>query len=174
MSQLDANRDRLEPSAVAASSEMSIASVTKPIGVYEAHTVVSSRPAAVAAEAVANTGAKTRQRRIGVATAPELPIIEPPRPDPPSVSAQVNNASSAYSHNYPTIKQSSLRVGEDVVCHRCSKCNAPFEEFNEEELGLCIVILSTFIHREPSLAASMLPEILRCNAKYLFLLPHYR
>jgi len=95
-----------------------------------------------------------------------ITIIELPRPDPPSVSAQVNNASSAYSHNYPTIKQSSLRVGEDVVCHRCSKCNAPFEEFNEEELGLCIVILSTFIHREPSLAASMLPEILRCNAKY--------
>jgi len=72
MSQLVANRDRLEPSAVAAASEMSIASVTKPIGVYEAHTVVSSRPAAVAAEAVANTGARTRQRRIGVSTAPEL------------------------------------------------------------------------------------------------------
>lgn len=166
MSQFSTNRDKLEPSAVAAASEMSIASVTKPIGVYEAHTVVSSRPAAVGAESVANTGARTRQRKIGITgTAPELPIIDPPRLDPPLSSSQPNNNSSTHSPYYSGIKQSSLRVGEDVVCHRCSKCNAPFEEFAEEELGLCIVILSTFIHREPSLAASMLPEILRCNAK---------
>ena len=39
-----------------------------------------------------------------------------------------------------------------MACHRCSKCNAPFEEFSEEELGLCIVIISTFVHRELALA----------------------
>ena len=56
-----------------------------------------------------------------------------------------------------------------MACHRCSKCNAPFEEFSEEELGLCIVIISTFVHRELALAGTMLPEILRCNAKvYVF------
>ena len=52
-----------------------------------------------------------------------------------------------------------------IWLERCSKCNAPFEEFSEEELGMCVIILSTFIHREPTLAATMLPEILRFNSK---------
>lgn len=52
-----------------------------------------------------------------------------------------------------------------IISRRCSKCNAPFETFSEEELGMCVIILSTFIHREPALVASMLPEILRLNSK---------
>jgi hypothetical protein len=86
----------------------------------------------------------------------QQPQIETPAPHP----APVNHAV------HTPMKQSCLRVGDEVACHRCSKCNAPFEEFSEEELGLCIVIISTFVHREPALAATMLPEILRCNAKY--------
>lgn len=39
------------------------------------------------------------------------------------------------------------------------------EEYSDEELGLCVVILGTFIHREPSLAASLLPDILTIVAK---------
>lgn len=161
-----------EPSAATAASEVSLATcVRQPTGVYEAHTIVSHRQVnaadAVAASAAATTtftGAKTRQRRIGISVAPELPLVvdQPARPtpitEPPTQPAPVILVPTS-------IKQSSLRVGEDVACHRCSKCNAPFEEFSEEELGLCIVIISTFVHREPALAATMLPEILRCNSK---------
>ena len=36
----------------------------------------------------------------------------------------------------------------------------PIEEYSEEEIGLCITILETFISEEPSLVAPLLPEIL--------------
>ena len=163
---------------------MSLAAcVRQPSDVYEAHTIVSHRQvnaadaaAAAAAATATPTGVRTRQRKIGISMGtmgPEIPFIgteqsnrqqpQPPQIDPPvPQSAPVNNS-------IPTpIKQSCLRIGDEVACHRCSKCNAPFEEFSEEELGLCIVIISTFVHREPALAATMLPEILRCNAEYFF------
>lgn len=162
-----------EPSAATAASEVSLATcVRQPSGVFEAHTVVSNRQinsadaaAAAAAATASTTGVKTRQRKLGISMAPEIPLMveqparqqtaEPPvQPAPPAPIPA-------------PIKQSNLRVGDDVACHRCSKCNAPFEEFSEEELGLCIVIISTFVHREPALAATMLPEILRCNSKYV-------
>lgn len=38
--------------------------------------------------------------------------------------------------------------------------------FASAELGMCIVILGTFIHREPGLAAPILPQILKIAAKY--------
>lgn len=160
-----------EPNAATAASEVSLAAcVRQPPGVFEAHTVVSNRQinsadaaAAAAAATATTTGVKTRQRKLGISMAPELPLmVEQPKPQqlaetpaqpPPPVTPTV------------PVKQSCLRVGEEVACHRCSKCNAPFEEFSEEELGLCIVIISTFVHREPILAATMLPEILRCNSK---------
>jgi hypothetical protein len=34
------------------------------------------------------------------------------------------------------------------------------EEYSDEELGLYIIILGTFIHHEPAFAAPILPEIL--------------
>uniref|UniRef100_A0ABD2W1Y8 ATP-dependent DNA helicase n=1 Tax=Trichogramma kaykai TaxID=54128 RepID=A0ABD2W1Y8_9HYME len=43
---------------------------------------------------------------------------------------------------------------------RCTECGMVQEEYTDDELGLCIIIFGTFIHREPSLAASFLPEIL--------------
>ncbi|KAG9433958.1 protein unc-79 isoform X9 [Apis mellifera carnica] len=47
----------------------------------------------------------------------------------------------------------------------CSECGTIKEEYSDEELGLCIINLGTFIHREPSLAAPLLPEILRVVTK---------
>ncbi|CAG9855370.1 unnamed protein product [Phyllotreta striolata] len=63
------------------------------------------------------------------------------------------------------LKQSSFRVGDDCVTERCSECGLVKEEYSDEEIGLCIVILGTFIHREPALAAPMLPDILSIVAK---------
>lgn len=63
--------------------------------------------------------------------------------------------------------QSTRRVGDYTVCERCSECGALIEEYTDEEIGLLIVILGTFIHREPSMAAPFLPEILTITAKYV-------
>lgn len=63
------------------------------------------------------------------------------------------------------MKQSSFRIGDECVNERCSECGNIKEEYSDEELGLCIVALGTFIHREPVLAAPMLPDILSTVAK---------
>lgn len=39
------------------------------------------------------------------------------------------------------------------------------EEYTDEELGLCIIVLGTFVHREPSVAAPLLPIILSTITK---------
>ncbi|KAJ9597429.1 hypothetical protein L9F63_011723, partial [Diploptera punctata] len=62
------------------------------------------------------------------------------------------------------LKQSSFRIGDECVYERCSECGTIKEEYSDEELGLCIIILGTFIHREPALAAPLLPEILNVVA----------
>lgn len=54
---------------------------------------------------------------------------------------------------------------EEKICHRCSECGSVLESYNDEEIGIMIIILNTLIHREPSLAASFLPEILVTVAK---------
>lgn len=54
---------------------------------------------------------------------------------------------------------------EEKICHRCSECGAALEEYNDEEIGIMIIILNTFIHREPALAAAFLPEILTTVSK---------
>ncbi|XP_034946562.1 protein unc-79 homolog isoform X2 [Chelonus insularis] len=59
-----------------------------------------------------------------------------------------------------SLKQSLFRIGDDCIYDRCSECGTIKEEYSDEELGLCIIILGTFIHREPALAAPLLPEIL--------------
>ena len=46
------------------------------------------------------------------------------------------------------------------MADKCSRCGHVKEEYGEDEVGHCIVILSTFINREPSLTAPLLPEIL--------------
>lgn len=62
-------------------------------------------------------------------------------------------------------QQSSQRVGDDCICERCSDCGAMKEEYSDDELGLLVISLGTFIHREPALAAPFLPEILTIVAK---------
>ncbi|XP_070377842.1 protein unc-79 homolog isoform X1 [Dermacentor albipictus] len=54
---------------------------------------------------------------------------------------------------------------EEAVPERCPECALALEHYTDEELGLCIVLLATFVHRQPALAAPLLPEILRLVAK---------
>ncbi|KAG0432726.1 hypothetical protein HPB47_020594, partial [Ixodes persulcatus] len=60
----------------------------------------------------------------------------------------------------------SSRSGEDAVPDRCPECAVALEQYSDEELGLCVVLLATFVHRQPSLAAPLLPEILRVVARH--------
>ena len=48
----------------------------------------------------------------------------------------------------------------------CNGCSMPIEKFDEHELGLCLVALATFVHRNPTLAAPTLPQILKLTSRY--------
>lgn len=48
----------------------------------------------------------------------------------------------------------------------CINCGLSIEKFDEHELGLCLVSLATFVHREPTLAAPLLPQILKLVSRY--------
>ncbi|XP_064549249.1 protein unc-79 homolog isoform X2 [Drosophila montana] len=60
---------------------------------------------------------------------------------------------------------SSRRVGNYTIVERCSDCGAVIEEYTDEEIGIFIVILGTFIHREPAMAAPFLPEVLTMTSR---------
>ena len=107
-----------------------------------------------------------KKRRLGTGSAPDQTTIENS-----SKASSVcgggknreNSSSSLLSSNRDNpllLKQSALRIGEDSIVDRCSHCGAIKEEYSEDELSHCIVILNTFVNREPSLAAPLLPEIL--------------
>lgn len=66
------------------------------------------------------------------------------------------------------LKQSSYRVGDECVSERCMECGAVKEIYTDEEMGLFLVILGTFIHREPAIAAPYLPDILQIVSKYVY------
>ncbi|KAF4018089.1 hypothetical protein G4228_009453, partial [Cervus hanglu yarkandensis] len=48
-----------------------------------------------------------------------------------------------------------------VMTDKCHDCGAILEEYDEETLGLAIVVLSTFIHLSPDLAAPLLLDIMQ-------------
>jgi hypothetical protein len=94
-----------------------------------------------------------RQRKLGVAAAVAAEVWgereEEPEPEPlPSVT-----------------KQSQLRIGEDTVIDRCASCGALTERYNNSEVALALVVVNTFVHRDPQLAAPLLPEILILAAR---------
>ncbi|XP_046405195.1 protein unc-79 homolog isoform X2 [Ischnura elegans] len=115
-----------------------------------------------------------RGRKVGVFTmGPHSVADMPSRPGfwsgPGNVQPEAEQAQSASQgscHSAPSdFKQSALRFGEESVYERCCECGSVREEYSDEELGLCIIVLGTFVHREPALAAPLLPEVLRIVAK---------
>ncbi|XP_068682061.1 protein unc-79 homolog isoform X2 [Montipora foliosa] len=53
----------------------------------------------------------------------------------------------------------------DLDLDWCPDCRASLEQFDEETLNLCIVVLSTFVHRNPSMAMPFLLRMLECVAR---------
>ena len=43
---------------------------------------------------------------------------------------------------------------------RCFNCHSYVTEYEEDIVILCVVVLSTFVHRDPEMAAPLLMEIL--------------
>lgn len=82
---------------------------------------------------------------------------------------EVGNISGGLASKRSSTSHSFARSGEDMVVERCTECGAVVEEYNDEEIGLCIVILSTFVHREPAMAAPLLPKMLRIVARFVTL-----
>ncbi|XP_074099660.1 UNC-79 domain-containing protein isoform X1 [Cotesia typhae] len=83
----------------------------------------------------------------------------------PNQSTNMDPAALQACHADFNLRQSSFRIGDECIYDRCSECGTIKEEYSDEELGLCIITLGTFIHREPALAAPMLPEILTIVTK---------
>ena len=67
--------------------------------------------------------------------------------------------SKDYRLTAPLTRQSHLRIGEDTVIDRCSRCGAIRERYSHAELSLALVVMNTLVHRDPELAAPLLPEM---------------
>lgn len=62
-------------------------------------------------------------------------------------------------------KTTPSRYGDNLMMDRCAECNAILEQYDDDVIGYCIVVLATFIHREPSLATPLLLEMLQCVSR---------
>ncbi|XP_026746119.1 uncharacterized protein LOC113507467 [Trichoplusia ni] len=56
--------------------------------------------------------------------------------------------------------QPAPRGPDPQLCYRCAKCGTAAEQYSDEELRLCIIVLATFVHRELAAAAGMLLALL--------------
>nr|XP_033809162.1 protein unc-79 homolog [Geotrypetes seraphini] len=68
----------------------------------------------------------------------------------PSIVSMFVPAPEEFSDDQPTL-----------MTDKCHDCGATLEEYDEETLGLAIVVLSTFIHLSPDLAAPLLLDIMQ-------------
>ena len=60
---------------------------------------------------------------------------------------------------------STMNAREQLLVDRCPDCNAVVERYDEDTISLSIICMSTFIYREPALAAPLLPDMLKCVAR---------
>jgi hypothetical protein len=79
--------------------------------------------------------------------------------------ARRRNRKSELLAKKPIKKPSACRYGDNVMVDRCAECNAILEQYDDDVIGYCIVVLATFIHREPSLATPLLLEMLQCVSR---------
>lgn len=70
--------------------------------------------------------------------------------------------------NYDIIMNSSeLLSGEHGLCYiKCARCDLRLEYYNEDALGSLIVCCSTIVHRESSLAAPLILDMVGATIRY--------
>ncbi|KAM4690013.1 protein unc-79 homolog isoform 2-T2 [Rhinophrynus dorsalis] len=90
-------------------------------------------------------------------------VASPGLQAPPAVRATKSSLLSA-----PSIVSMFVPAPEDfsddqptIMSDKCHDCGAVLEEYDEETLGLAIVVLLTFIHLSPDLAAPLLLDIMQ-------------
>ncbi|XP_060067575.1 protein unc-79 homolog isoform X2 [Ylistrum balloti] len=109
-----------------------------------------------------------KARKTGLTTV-ELQKIYPdmtePSPEEHKPTGRRSRKNEQVTNRKTLKKPTSSRYGENVMVERCPECNAILEQYDEDTIGYCIVVLSTFIHREPSLATPLLLETLQCVSK---------
>jgi len=105
------------------------------------------------------TGNNLRQRKLGVSNGVSLKEEETLADGGAGDSHSSQSQSKDYKQFQQVTKQSYLRIGEDTVIDRCSSCGALTEKYTDSEVALALVVVNTFVHRDPQLAASLLPEI---------------
>lgn len=66
-----------------------------------------------------------------------------------------------YCENQIILLDLGGRISHFPCDFRCRDCAAVLEEYDEETLGLAVVVLSMFIHLSPDLAAPMLLDIMQ-------------
>ena len=49
---------------------------------------------------------------------------------------------------------------ETFNSQRCSSCQCTITEYEDDVITLCVVVLSTFVHRDPEMSAPLLMEVL--------------
>ena len=70
----------------------------------------------------------------------------------------------------PRQKQGSCsRSTDNLLVDQCPSCSTPLECYDEETVSTAIVCLATFIHREPVMAASLLPNMFLCVSRFVYL-----
>ncbi|XP_071164350.1 protein unc-79 homolog isoform X1 [Mytilus edulis] len=109
-----------------------------------------------------------KNRKTGLTTV-ELQTIFPelnePAPDETTTTKSRRSRKSELLAKKAVKKPSASRYGDNVMLDRCAECNAILEQYDDDVIGYCIVVLATFIHREPSLATPLLLEMLQCVSR---------
>lgn len=58
-------------------------------------------------------------------------------------------------------------IRAECVRLACTHCNEPIETFDEETISMCLIAISTFIHRESSMAAPVLFRIFKTVTAFI-------
>nr|CAH8839258.1 unnamed protein product [Trichobilharzia regenti] len=74
-----------------------------------------------------------------------------------------NHMPSTNTNTLPSLTTAAMTVA--LTTERCPWCHCILEHYDENTLGLGILCLSTFVHREPSLAAPYLRDMLLTTAR---------
>ncbi|XP_061729504.1 protein unc-79 homolog isoform X3 [Cydia pomonella] len=97
------------------------------------------------------------------------PPTPPPPPQPPTArppsSESATDGGGGWWEAASRAGRRAAHAGtaprpDTTLQYRCAECGTAVEQYSDEELGLCVIILATFVHREPCAAAGMLPALL--------------
>ncbi|OUC42974.1 hypothetical protein D917_10138 [Trichinella nativa] len=87
--------------------------------------------------------------------------------DPGSVVVQAKSVSPIFQQHQVAkpVFLGQMRLSDSVIQARCFHCNGILEICDEDTISLGIVCLSTFVHRDPSMAAPQLLSMLTAVSK---------